>query len=312
MCEEYETLQHRTGKPAVGRGSRVPQSCQAWSRQKCFWIVMTVLTKIFYCSNMENELKSCHNKTNWANFVRMQGFLSCLKSDSISWRKTLQISHNSQMQWLVVSTLCQETKIHLNQTVGSEGSLKFGPYWKLQYNLFVWKVNIELRSELCLYSAWRMCVEIECEWFCMPIKGQSKTTKTRTCRFFHKNNAYLGKNLDRSLNQENIQSPIVKCRRNWFIFFVMKVLESKRLSSGSFCGLSSLVWRQVEEKHGKRMTNQENDTSVFRAFSRLLSSTFIMSDAINLHSIINSGWCRGGSEFEQQTDSILYACESYG
>ena len=22
------------------------------------------VTKIFYCSNMENELKSCHNKTN--------------------------------------------------------------------------------------------------------------------------------------------------------------------------------------------------------------------------------------------------------
>ena len=33
-----------------------------------------LLTKIFCCNNMENELKSCHNMTNEANFVRMQDF----------------------------------------------------------------------------------------------------------------------------------------------------------------------------------------------------------------------------------------------
>ena len=31
-------------------------------------------TKIFYCDSMENELKSCHNKTNCANFVWTQDF----------------------------------------------------------------------------------------------------------------------------------------------------------------------------------------------------------------------------------------------
>ena len=34
--------------------------------------------------------------------------------------------------------------------------------------------------------------------------------------------------------------------------------------------------------------------------------------AINLHSIINSGLIPGGQKFEQQTDSILSACGSYG
>ena len=33
--------------------------------------------------------------------------------------------------------------------------------------------------------------------------------------------------------------------------------------------------------------------------------------AINLHSIINSGLISGGQNFEQKTDSILSACESY-
>ena len=40
-------------------------------------------------------------------------------------------------------------------------------------------------------------LRFECELFCMPIKGQSKTTKTRTCRLFHNNHTYLGKNLNR-------------------------------------------------------------------------------------------------------------------
>ena len=116
-------------------GSRVPYSCQAWSTQTCLWIVMIVLTKIFHCNNKENEYKSYHNKTDWVKFVWMQDFCMMLKSDSISWRKTLQNSHNSQMQWHVVSTPCQvtqETKKHRNQKVGSKGTQRLGPYWKLQ------------------------------------------------------------------------------------------------------------------------------------------------------------------------------------
>ena len=51
------------GNP-LWEGSRVPHSCQARLRQTCLWKVMTVLTKIFYCRNTENELKNYHNKTN--------------------------------------------------------------------------------------------------------------------------------------------------------------------------------------------------------------------------------------------------------
>ena len=63
ICEEYESLHERTGRPVV-----MGQSSSS--------LVLSVIktevsldcddpsTKIFYCSNMENELKSCHNKTN--------------------------------------------------------------------------------------------------------------------------------------------------------------------------------------------------------------------------------------------------------
>ena len=68
-----------------------------------------------------------------------------LKSDSISRRKTLQNSHNSQMQWPVVSTPCQETKEHRNQKVGSEGTPKLDPYWKLQPVASHGKYGVEIR-----------------------------------------------------------------------------------------------------------------------------------------------------------------------
>ena len=61
MCEEYESLPERMGRPDMVMGS---QSCSVPSRQKFLWKVMTQQIKIFYCNNMENELKSCHNKIN--------------------------------------------------------------------------------------------------------------------------------------------------------------------------------------------------------------------------------------------------------
>ena len=57
----------------------------------------------------------------------------------------------------------------------------------------------------------RICVKIGCEGFCMPIKGKSETTKTRTCQFFHKTIPIRERTWT---DVENIQSPILKCRRN--------------------------------------------------------------------------------------------------
>ena len=158
----------------------------------------------------------------------MQDFWMMSKSDSTSWRKTLQSSQKSQMQWLVVSTLRQETKIHLNRRVGSEGTPKLGPFWKLQLVACKGKYGVEIRimsmnkanshswvrishglnklvtnlfeqqrAENLRSAVRRICVKIEYEWFCKPIKGQRETTKTRICHLFHKNYTYWRKNLDR-------------------------------------------------------------------------------------------------------------------
>ena len=118
MCEEYETFHDRTGRPVVGGLSDSSFVPSVLKTKTYFWM-MILHKKHIYCKNIENELKSYHNKTDWANFVLMQDSWLQLKSDSVLWRKTLHNFHNSQMQWLVVSTLCQETKIHLNLKVGS-------------------------------------------------------------------------------------------------------------------------------------------------------------------------------------------------
>ena len=76
------------------------------------------------CSNMENELRSCHNKTKWVNFVWKQDSWVLLKLDNTSGLKTLE---NNFMQWLVVNTLFQEKMDHHNQEDGSKGTQRLGP-----------------------------------------------------------------------------------------------------------------------------------------------------------------------------------------
>ena len=202
--------------------------------------------KNFYCKDIENELKSYHIVTDWANFVLMQDSWLQLKLDSIAWRHTLKNSHNSQMQWLVVSTLCQETNIHLIRSVGSEEAPNLGPYWKSRPVIYT--ANMELRSEFGLWtrqysllgqnfswtkqvdddfeqwninsrrSAPSICFKTGCERFCMPIKGKFKITKKRICWLFTTNRSHWKKELD----------------RYWIIFLWKWGIEESNVSSSSF------------------------------------------------------------------------------
>ena len=107
------------------------------------------------------------------------------------------------------------------------------------------------------------------------------------------------------------------------------LLENKRWSSSSFCVLSSLVWRKVEERHGRRRRTQENfqycaDSTGTILYLRALQGhsgrnlidpslqdNVVIPDgffknighvgcAINLHSIINSGLMPGGQHMSNR------------
>ena len=159
---------------------------------------------------------------------------------------------------------------HLTRKVGSEGTPRLGPYWKLQP--VAYKVNMERKSELSFWTktvlthgsefttAWinwsqtwttrtkmktsrkpqKCSSKIVCKWFCKPIKGQSKTTKTRFCQLIHKNFYYWRKNLDWywttkivALRLSNVEetdqssSSWWSTSRKWWSDWI---LENKRLS----------------------------------------------------------------------------------
>ena len=61
-----------------------------------------------------------------SKFCMDAGFLNVVEIGQ--YFMTLQSCHNSQMQWLVVSTLCREMKKHLNRKVGFEETPKLDPY----------------------------------------------------------------------------------------------------------------------------------------------------------------------------------------
>ena len=156
----------------------------------------------------------------------MQDSWPQLKSDSISWQKILHNFHNLPIQWSVVSTLCQETKIHLNRRVGFEGTPKLDPYWKLQP--VAYKVNMEWKSELSLWTRTILtrkvrishglnklvtnlndneqetsemqfeeyALKLNAGYFASRSKAKAKPTKTRFCQLIHKNYTCWWKNLD--------------------------------------------------------------------------------------------------------------------
>ena len=83
-------------------------------QQVCWWkhlhLRPMILREKIYCKSTKYEWKGSHNKIVWQRFVLMQDFWQQLESDSTSWRRTLENSHNSQNQWYVVSTFCQQMK----------------------------------------------------------------------------------------------------------------------------------------------------------------------------------------------------------
>ena len=163
------------------------------------------------CKNTKNEWSSYHNKIVWLSFVLMQDSWPLLMSDNTSWQKTLNNSHNLQIQWLVVSTLSQEMKKSSDPKGWIRGSTKIGPALEVTTSYLQGKYGVEIRIESVnkdnshswvrishglnghgierqqgarpqragnLRDAVRQfCAEIECTCFCKPTKGQSTTTR---------------------------------------------------------------------------------------------------------------------------------------
>ena len=180
----------------------------------------------------------------------MQDFWMLLRMDSISSRKTLEISHNLT-QWSVVSiTLPREDEVsHSKNWI--QGNTKIGSVLEVAISYLHVKHGVEIRimslnrdnthswirishgsnkcvmnlchneTEMSRRSARRICVKTESKRFCMPIEDKSKTTKKRTCWLFTENRSHWEKELDRYWTRE------IFSLRLWGI-------EESNLSSSSF------------------------------------------------------------------------------
>ena len=103
----------------------------------------------FLLQRKRERIEKLSQQDRLSKFCMDAGFLNVVEVGQYFMTKdTEENYHNSQTQWLVVSTRCQEMKIFLNLKVGLGGTPRLDPYWKLQ--TVAKNVNMEWKSELIL------------------------------------------------------------------------------------------------------------------------------------------------------------------
>ena len=217
---------------------------------------MILRKKNYYCKDTVNELNSYHNKIVWANFVLMQdSWQRSWCRNSTSGQKTLNNSHNLQIQWLVVSTLCQDMKNHLTERLDSRGTPKLGPCKKSQPATC--KVNMEWKLESVNKDNSHSWVRIshglnklvtdlidkeyddneqetsetkpevfalktEVFAFASRSKAKAKPRRPSTTCSSTRNCAYSWKNMDWYWTRRSIRSSVPSGRKTKTLFFVMR------------------------------------------------------------------------------------------
>ena len=231
-------------------------SCQVRWRHTYPWPMILHNRKKIYCKDIENELKSYHNKIEWAKIFywcripdhswsrtvfhdeRHWRILTIYRFSGLSWVhlakrrrfiSTKRLDSREHKHELEVTTCCLQGKYAVEIRIESMNKDHSHSWVRISHGLNKLVTNLNNKDqddneqEISEIQFEEYALKIECKWFCKPIKGQSKKkTKTRFCQLMHKNHTHWGKNLDRCWTRRNIQSSIMKCRRNSFIFFVME------------------------------------------------------------------------------------------
>ena len=215
-------------------------------------------------------------------------------------------------EWPVVSTLCQETKKHHNQKDGSKGTQRLGPYWKLQP--VAYKVNMELRSELSLWtktvrishglnklvtnlnhneqetsecSSKNMRLKLNAGDFASVSKAKAKPQKldfgsssTRTIP--------IGERTWTRLNHKIIRPPVIQCRRNWSIFFVMETYVETNYGAIEFWRIKDHLQNHFQHCHHwsddkwKKSWQEEEETRKDTSIVMIHQEQFFTSELSNV------------------------------
>ena len=206
ICEEYETLDDRSGRSVVGGQSssslvlcviktEVPLDCDLAHKDLLFEQYGERIGKL---SQQDKLSKICMDA----------GFLSVVENGQYFMTKDIG---EIFMQWNVVKTLFQEMKKHHNQKEWIQGNTKIGPVLEVATSYLHGKYGVEIRIWSLNRGSWvrishgsnkfvmnlnnteteiqedqleEHALKTECKGFCMPIEGKSKTTKKRICWLF--------------------------------------------------------------------------------------------------------------------------------
>ena len=275
------------GNP-LWEGNRGRHSCQAWSRQKFLWIVMTLLAKIFYCNSMENELESYHNKTNWANFSMDAGFLNVVEIGQYFMTKDTE-----EFSQFTNTVACREYTLPRDEEASQpkgwiQGNTKIGPALEIPTwcsGFCLWTETILtpgsefLMDQISLWWIWTTTSRKFQKFSSKNVRGNwmqrilqadqrpKQNHKEENLPALHQEQFILGKERGPILNQGNIRSPIMKYRRNWFIFFVMEIKCIEKMMERFNSGEWKRIFRNISRNvliglttSGRRAWQEEEET----------------------------------------------------
>ena len=243
-------------------------SCQVWWRHTYLWQMILHNQKKIYCKDTENELKSYHNKTEWANFVLMQDSWPQLKSDSMT-KDTEEFSQFTD------PVACREYTLPRDERLSEPRgwirvNTKIGPVLEVTTCCLRGKYGVEIRIESMNKDHSHSWVRVShglnklvtnlnnkeqddneqetsalqfsktMRWnrkhVLLQADQRPKRNHTDILLPAHPQKLYLlAKEIGPTLNHKIIRSTIIQCQRNWSIFFVMVVYLDKtmeRLNSG--------------------------------------------------------------------------------
>ena len=301
------------------------------------------LRKKIYCKSTKNEWKGHHNKIVWLKFVLMQDSWKQLKSDNTSWQSTLTSSHNLQIQWHVVSTLCHEMNNLSSDLKGwIRGTPRLDPCWKSQP--VTCKVNVEWKLELHLWTKTILTrgSEFLMDWTCWSQTWSTKSTTATSRKPLKRRRKYLLLQADRRLKQNLEDLPLLAHLQGLNLFLkehglILKLEDDLRNDFENSQHWSDEMWKSKWQM--AEATRKDFNIELTRQDKKFFISELLRSFITQSHWSYTAGHCvdsnqflrvrlsyrmcsqfslhhkfridTGRAKFEQKTDGILHSRGSH-
>ena len=147
MCEECDTCHDRTGRLVVA-GQSNPLFVPSVMKTHIPLTDDPAQQEEDLLQKYHERIEKLSQQDRLSKFCTDAGFLTTVEVGQYFMRKDTEEFSQFTDSVTFVSTHCQETKIHPNQKVGLQETLRLNPYWKLQP--VAYKVNMEWKSEFSL------------------------------------------------------------------------------------------------------------------------------------------------------------------